>query len=529
MFYINDPDGHVMRIAQEMLNFETGRKIFDNGMWIDRKVHMNYPIINSPDKKSLVRIKSQYGNLYLPVTETNYKNFIRDIKIAINHEVDAHPEIQGLLHAYQSVETGTFGFTNLRAKNNLRGDVTSDEYMSVHKTPGYIRVFMFSAGGLYNDISPQMRFGKFIWRIIPTGDLHDHIFSGGTLSMEEQIGILLSITYDPKKVLVWSNGTIWNDDLELEHFTSFARFSDITCYGSIRSIDTDKIPAKLRDTAKAVQYNYEQESKLPGYVPGWHRYTGSIQYNNMHKSAYEIRRWLSPKFSELFASGMGIQWQGVKKWRPRDALYEVNFEDVDLVNSENCELCGVPLYDDFYCLFTNKSTNTCYGYCPMCIHAGWWTFTNQETGERLPSTTSIYTFTYYIQDEIGAEVIARTKHPRTVMEVIDMIPGNADGLDLREYVEVLKSLHAGETIIENQDEYGNFKKVCILMGKREAITRDTLYAFAEGPHRDLFNRELFASLFPGIDDDMRDAILRKIVFVYAEYNNVFACSTQPST
>jgi hypothetical protein len=525
MFYISDPIGHLTRIAQEMLNMETGRKLFENGRWIDRKQHMNYPMINSPDKKSVVRIKPSYGVLYLPVNADNYEKFANSLLKAIKREVDAHPLIKDLLGAYHTVNSSTFGFTNLRAKNKLQSTLVTGPTLSADydESPGYLRVLRYET--IFEHLpfmATFFRYSKFVWTILSIEELYQTIFTK-SIPMDSQISLLFSIVYDSEGVMTWNDGTTWNEDLSLECFKPCGRISHTTKYGDLSNVRIEDIPKHHESGITDLLKNMRASRDYPGDIPTWTAFGCAITYNTIQRADIEIKRWLSPKWGELFFDSISSHFacHQLKPWRGSDILYKVEYADVNIINEidgDLCRLCETPLYDDIYCIFPDAQSVDCYAYCPICIQMRLSTNMQQVNGEMVP-INSYGTAIYYIQDHTKAQVTARTVHPRTAIEVIDMIPDAATGLDVHEYVSVLKSFYSDsvEPIIDRASPNDELPTNLGYIANGERVDEDgaSVYILTNFHSRaQLFNKYAYMRALPDrIDVGEREHLLSKLIFV----------------
>jgi hypothetical protein len=521
MFYINKSEGYVARIAKEMINIETGCRMYDeNGKWIEGR-KANYPILTNPKGTSLIRIKSSYGILYLPVTKNNYHVMANNIVKAIETEMRKHSEILTALQGYHAIDTGAHGFTNLKTKNNIKGSLVDDDadcaYCS-NKYPNLLRylVFTHSRGYIQSRLRDCAKHGKFIWLIVPSEAIHEFIFS--LPSGRDQVDIITSVMYDPDKILCLHDGSTWNNSLSLNELSKFGTISHVTIYGVVSKANFDMLTesewhSEIIAEAKRHENIHTTLSKHPGYVEGWtttHQYYHSdnvLNYSNNVKFAFEIIRWLCPKKSVLgFHSGYLLSY--MRNWRSKDPLYEVDLKDIILSNPDKCNLCETPLYDDIYCLFPDKKSNACTAYCPICLHANF----NLSGGDNQPRVSSHNASKYYVQDNISHKdgIMARTKHPRTVFEVIDMIPQRAPFLDMTEYIEILKAAYREKgTLISRKD---GRVETFMMMGADHAKEIDKIYVFVDSiPYSLLFDKKLFGSKIKDVTDD----ILNKIVFVHA--------------
>ena len=468
------------RIATEMLNLECGKQFYERGVWIaSGKSPRPYPEIydeSDPDKRYSVRIKATQGFLYLPGVSSvvECRGVIRKLMEVIRKEILAHPELKAALKSLHSLDTGSRGFTALKSKTNTEKcytnsyciyDITNLSAMEFSQ-----RVFSYEPSIQTTNLSQVIPYGKFTWAIMPIDDLYSFVFRDG-VSEQVNVSLLSTIIHDKPGILNLSDNDLVFRSLGLNLFNHFGKFHHVSGYGNLKSV----ILNKLIDSDKSSNYTQEHRENLiesikaarvafrtdikkmqdyPGYSPIARTSSSSIIYNRLFTVAWEIMRWLSPLWNDLFLIGRPFM-NLVREMRAEDLrkLYEIEeFSKLNPENSDKCYLCKCPLYDDIYALFADGRSNECKLFCPLCIHASFSPKPGLVSSDLTPDNVcgfitlnNEYMPPVYIQDVFNAKVIGRVKHPRTFNEVVDSI--NFPGTNLEEYKHILKLFYKNPCVV----------------------------------------------------------------------------------
>lgn len=483
----SDVDDVWQRVAGEMLNLECGKHFYTRGKWIASSTSTAYPEIfdeTDPDKRYSVRIKATQGTLYIPDIDSidKCRRIIRKIMDIISKEILNHPEVKIALKSLSTIDTDNQGFTALKAKTNSEKCYTNSHYIfeqgSHPPTEFYQRVFTWSANPLNaaNILRATIPHGRFVWCITPLQELYSFIGREG-ISSQANMSLVTSIIYDNDNILNLHDDALWFKSLRLSIFNHFGTFRNILAYGDFAGVKFKDIKntesslvSDIHDTVKYAWKYYKQEERktahYPGYIPELHTTKDNIIYSTVFKTAWEIMRWFSPLWYKLFTldqRGAGVNLVREFRESDRKKLYAIDYADVQIINStsnDKCELCSSPLYEDIYCLFSSKTSNSCKAFCPLCLHACFQRSPNSLPVDLTPdnirdniSMGNEYSAPLYIQDLYNTEIIARTQYPRTFDEVVDN-EITYPGLNLTEYKNIIKlAYHTKPVIVKDTSRY----------------------------------------------------------------------------
>lgn len=498
------------RIATEMLNLECGKRYYESGAWVKRSAKQparHYPEIydeNDPNRNYAVRIKANVGFIYLPSVQStaDCQPIIRKLNEIIRKEIAEHEEIKTVLQSLHSIETGSQGFTALKSKINadkcnVNSHTVCDSLQpDTDKFSQRVFCYMSTIHGNPVMLERAIPYGKFTWVMLNLEELYSFLFRE-YVNDNVNMSLVSTIIYDNKNILNFSDNDLVFRSLGIENFNHFGNFSNMTAYGifdrdskmstvrgrasvmSALGIDSndgveilsrshkDNLVSSIIDAYSEACNEKKKMQNYPGYISALRPYDKyAIVYNRIYKSSWEILRWLSPWWKLIFEPGISSTHL-VKEMRPEDIskLYQIeNFSDVKVISvlegeTDLCQCCKCPLYDEVYCLFEKLDSNKCMIVCALCMHASLcWKNGTMPTGVTPDFMHSYlllsneYAQPAHLTDIFPSAVIGRVTYPRTFADVVDDL--SFPGLNLDEYKRVLKTMYYGNcTTVKNMDRY----------------------------------------------------------------------------
>lgn len=435
------------RISGEMMNFECGHKLYENGQRIIKEpkakktgdtgdAKSGKPIVNSFGQRDIKIYESypQYevdgvkivltptvGVIYLPaadITERAQELYTRMTELTLEYEKEfGTPH----LSRYAALETGTDHFTVVKCRNNSRATsfmrhVYDDVARSIH---------LLAPNDKLERIIGKAR---FTWIITDLNTLIYNIenFRSTRLPLGMQ---LYSIVYDPYNMLRHPNNTVLFDNITFNDFQVTQHLLAIRSYGALvpgtplppESKPED--PAKLRGINDDLRYNIEQ-MVYPEFVPCFSFSDYTIVLCPKRRGALELMYLLGNNADAPYRKLTGT----MPIHSINQEIYQVDYQDVvPLAASDTCNKCQTPLYDDIYGVFPDSRENKCHLYCATCLHSNYY-----EDGRMS------YTFDGQPLYK-DTNVIARMKYPRGVDDVIDMIPTVLSNLDMTPIKDILRA------------------------------------------------------------------------------------------
>lgn len=397
MRYFCNPDQNLAfkEISYECFNLEEGKLCYKNGVLVPNLNFTPYPTFTIDNVKTF--IKTNVGFIFMPYKIiNNFINLFSSSLINLNDEFEQKTN-RDPFENYIALETGTDHFTILKTKyNNININ-------NLSKRKIYFNEFYENITNIISEIH------KFTWIIYSidqfTEDLSKYNYRSIPISCQ-----LISIFYDPDKLINLKNGSLQISNLTFKHFNICKNLLHVCHYGQIN----DEFINKYSNSTDVILINFinnfKNEINKPEYLPGWEyiKISTNIMLCPIRRGAFEIIKHLGNKL--IYENFIMIPIFNI--YQP---IYDVEYSEIIIDNSsvqknnKICINCDTPLYDDIYIIFNDPLSNIGKSYCPTCLHCKF----DPET--HLMSYNGDFLF------KIGIDIIARVKYPISVKQVIDQI------------------------------------------------------------------------------------------------------------
>jgi hypothetical protein len=438
MRYFDNSDGKWFhKVAGEMMNLETGKKLYSKGVRkpIEIKKAKSYPRFQYDGITTT--IIASMGVVYLPnhmdLHDTSRQLFQTLNEFSIKYCRELRTD-ESHLNRYTHLESGNDHFTSLKAKNNLLdtsfGKGPFDNLMR--------RIYVPNTSERLDKLVGS----RFTWFVLNHDNLLDNIenYINPRIPIAAQ---LTSILYDPNKHFNYTDNYVLDDNITFRNLRickgiiSVNAFMDLT--RDVMAIKTEiddleevgpecKVLPKYIGAIKELQSYFKNYSKYPEFIPGFTLNEWNIKLCSKRRGRFEIIR----QFGDftIYNTNTKVVIYPIKD------IYEVSYDEITISNGPDrsntvCKKCNTPLYDDCYGLF-NKDSSICEAYCPVCMHASF-----NETGYYASDGAMIY------KTQSG-KVVGRFTYPVTVNAVIDSIPGIDDTIR-----DILKASFQYNIIVDN--------------------------------------------------------------------------------
>ncbi|HXT82838.1 MAG TPA: hypothetical protein VN704_00570 [Verrucomicrobiae bacterium] len=382
-------------IISECINLEVGKIVSENGELLEIfDKTLSYPSFTIDNVKT--SIKTNMGFIFIPRRLISHfmKNFTNNLnEISAKYKGRTGSDH---LQGYSALEIGNDHFTTLKAKHSLDEVSTSKYHGSVKRS--------IVVNENEERLDKIVGLARFTWVIYSVEQFIEDIsnYHNRKIPIECQ---LVSIFYDPDKIVDLPNGYLQVGNLTFKHFNICQGVTSICTYGKINQKFLVKYAKASEGQPNLVEYVKSINSNMvrPEFIAEWQPSAYSIRLCEKRKGAFEIIRHLGN--SKLYENIIYIPIY------PLPIVYEVNYEDLTIDNSSKeikndlCGKCKTPLYDDIYIVCPKKS-NVGLGYCATCLHSRF----NPDSGNLDYLGKPLY--------NIEIEVIARVKYPRSLSEVI---------------------------------------------------------------------------------------------------------------
>lgn len=473
-------------IAGEMINFEVGKRLFVNGVYTIPPHEPIYGSISIDGVKLL--IKPTFGFLFIDqrtltsdelsygdATDSNLERWtkllakkIQDIDGAVTA---AEMTKYGRKMAYFPLETGEDGFTSTKMRSKTFDTKYIREGTKINKN-NLDRAIVYGGQMASSSVNEYFGIARFTWVIYPFERLLNGIAEAASHPQVDKALLgYFSFVYDPNFIIkpTGSFGSAQNGG-NIEITGRELKLTDLSCVNEIMPIysggllklediinmsnkDTknqdsasqgsqDSSPSSPGEEAlspgtlagsistsmtryisiigmeqlmRALKKTPIEVLRFPGYVPGISNIMLGyrITYCPKRFGAIEIMRQFGITFNENVVSNIfpirAISTQ----------VFEIKYADViiDNVTAPNdvCGKCRTPLYDSIYLIYALQQDKKSTAYCQICMHSVF------DVSGGIVHGTDLYDAHTLYQ---GSAVLAKTLYPRTVNQVIDMIPND---------------------------------------------------------------------------------------------------------
>lgn len=404
-------------MLDEAFNLEVGKIVYENNkLLVDINTinnATNYPSFILDDIKTT--LKTNMGFIYVP--NVMIEKFINDFKYSITKmDIEFMNTFNyDHLQVYSALETMNDHFTVTKVKHNY------DQTMIVSKNNTKLhlrRKIYYNKGG--DRLEKIIGESRFTWVIYSLEQFMIDIanYDHRKIPITSQ---LVSILYDPCKLINLQNNTILIKNLTFRNFHICNNILNIFTYGELTKnyIEHFTKPENMMTTL-VLDYLFilRDQMKYPEFLPSW---IGTIQYRILlcekRKAGFEIIRHLGDR--NLYPH----TWTYFPINKIENNIYDVSLNDITLY-SDHCEKCRTPLYDDIYVVFNNKNVTTGTGYCAICLHSWFDELSGVYSYQGIPLYKS-------------TDIIARVKFTRTITEIINMI--QVDNIVKNIYLKMYKN------------------------------------------------------------------------------------------
>lgn len=392
MRYFNNSDltAAMPDILSESFNLEAGKIYYKKNVLITDKPE-SYPSFTVDGVKTT--IKTNMGFIFLP--ERIMTDFVKSFKAGICSMGENFKQKMNFDHlqGYSTLETGNDHFTAFKAKHMMEGITTSEyHYENVKR-----KIYVNEKNAKLEKVIGNARFTWVLYSIEQfISDLASYEFRSIPISCQ-----LVGIFYDPAKLLSLKDGSLQISNITFKHFEICKNILYICSYGKITPEFLKKYAenAELKTLLDDIQFC----QKIPEYLPGWTTQAGetSLMLCEKRKGAFEIIKRLGNK--NVYGTNTHIPISPINQM-----VYDIDLKDI-VINQDVCFNCETPLYDDIYVIFEDKNSNIGKPVCSICLHSKF-----DLTSHRFLPVSGDY---LYAENH----VIGRTKYPRTVKQVINMI------------------------------------------------------------------------------------------------------------
>ncbi len=465
--------GFIGIIAGEMLNQEYGKKLFEDGKYIESDNHEPLPEICYDGVKIL--IKPNFGLLYVDDrVEAIRDDYTRWVKLLtsrvealstlINNKYDRSKQ-------FTTVECGEDGFTSMKIKIPYAGTKYFKETAQPPKA-NLDRAVYSAQSTLIGSFREKIGLARFTWVVYPLSRIYHGIIAGvHAPDANKALYSYFTLVYDPSYVIrdheVPSNDVIQRD-LTVKDIKYANEVLPIYSAGELNKEDIiNRINSKKQEattpetpTEQPAQSNQDDstdraimevsldniinsskftinELRYPGFIPGLNASNASrIMYCPKRLGALELIKQLG-----RFPLN-DLQYIGYKV--PIHPITQDVYDTVDPVidntpfPNDACAKCLTPLYDDIYLTYNTVNSPTAKAYCPVCMHSCYHTNDNLYLNNIDPAQMSGFKRLYH-----NTAVLAKTKYNRTYNQVIDMISNET-------IKEILRSMYSKRNTVVSQ-------------------------------------------------------------------------------
>lgn len=399
MRYFCNPDITVAikDIASEAFNLEAGKICFQKNALLEQNTNANAKIYPSFVIDGVcTTIKSNSGFIFVPEYlldsfVVHFKNMICDLT-KLYEQVTGKDHLQG----YSTLETNVDHFTILKAKHSLDSTISSKFANESVKR----RIYVNDSNDKLDKI---IGLARFTWVIYTIEQFMIDLtkFYSRNIPIECQ---LVSIIYDPKKLINLKNGELLINNLTFRNFNICKNLLSVCSYGEINSEFLARYSKNNNEILSGYVDSIKKNIIRPEYIPGWEPGELSIHLCEKRRGAFEIIKHLGNKliYTDTYLPIFPIT----------QTIYEVNYQDIIIDNSSEqkdnniCAHCDTPLYNDIYVVFSDSNIGK--AYCCICLHSKFDVNSRRADISGMP---------LYNSDNI----IARVKYPRTHTQVIEYI------------------------------------------------------------------------------------------------------------
>lgn len=397
MRYFNNS---IQDIISEAFNIEAGKEYSKNNKLVYSKNTSLYPVFEIDGV--VTNIKSNMGFIFLPGSLV--ENFTHDFMKGITSMESAFESLSGFNHlqTYSALETGSDQYTLVKVKNRLELSAIGTNIPGIIKR----RIYINENNDKLERIVGTARFTWVIYSIEQfTNDLFNFLNRKIPISCQ-----LVSIMYDPFKIINLQDKKIYIDNLTFKNFYACKNLLNICTYGEINSEFLEKYKNTENTSIMSLIRDINNYKNIPEFMPEWLN-ENMISLCEKRKGAFEIIKHLG-KWN-IFRNSIMFNYVHIDILSIN--VYIVKYEDIiiDNIDKENniCANCNTPLYDDIYVLFKNPQSNIGKSYCAICMHCQY-----NEDGTICRNGYKIYSST---------DILARTIYPVKVSQIISTIKTSA--------------------------------------------------------------------------------------------------------
>jgi hypothetical protein len=460
-------------IAGEMLNQEYGKKLFEDGKYIEAHEHQSLPELCYDGVKIL--IKPNFGLLYVDDrVEAIQDDYARWVKL-LTSRVEA---LSSYIHSkydrskqFTTVECGEDGFTSMKVKILYSGTKYFKETAQPPKSNLDRAIYSAQNAQIIN-FREKIGLARFTWIVYPLSRIyHGIIASANAPDANKALYSYFTLIYDPSFVI--RDHTNSTSDIILRDLTvkdiKYANeilplysAGELNCEEIINRLNSKKQEPTTPETPTEQTSSPTQDDssdraimqvsldnminnakftinmlRYPGFIPGLDNpNTYRIMYCPKRLGAIELIKQLGRfPIHDLINSGMRVPIHPITQ-----DVYDTQDPVIDNTPFPNdaCAKCLTPLYDDIYLTYNTVNSPTAKAYCPVCMHSCYKTDGSVYLTNVFPVQIGNFSRLYD-----NTAVLAKTKYNRTYNHVIDMIPNET-------IKEILRSMYSKRNTVVTQ-------------------------------------------------------------------------------
>jgi hypothetical protein len=344
-------DNNNTRIAGEILNVESRKKLFENGQFLALPEHEDYTQFSNNGKIKviypycgyIIGYRGDFTSISQEITRLQEKKEISDVLKKYNHG-----------SGYIPIYSGNSGCTITKNK------ITTDNYFI--ETEYGFHTNKFIQRRFINNTRPKRRSDKkqiFTWFILEPSIVFSGYFRADNKNRFEFFlnNFMFSIYIDDDNVLTIKDNERIIRYLKPSDFTLYKHFACITKTG------INKNPSSFNSDIVLKYSKYVRGDKmiqeLCGYDLG-----SSLTVRNLNRDSKHI---FYVDFSKIKIDNKKLGAECLKTLLSVQRLYSwLNYQEI---SDDRCLLCKTPLYDEIYVVFPDHKNLACYAVCKICMHS----------------------------------------------------------------------------------------------------------------------------------------------------------------
>jgi hypothetical protein len=376
-----------------MLNVESGKKLFDNGKYIDTPNHEDYNTFTGPGV--IQTIKPIEGHIYCTVDDRllvqlsdkllEFEEEQYDILVKYKHLCGFMPffsNSDSLTIAKAKIDPEKSTTITIKPKRSHKRAIFDNSTRPKNKTAYKNHVFTWFVKSV-----PYL-----VNSILPSDYYYDKRKREAEFKREQIANILFSVCFDENDEFNFKDNERIVEYINARNLRAFNNLFPLTFYGIDKSNNCNTFGFLFQHEALTPVLIYNPEIKGDLSLCFVYRCANSYYYyrfDNMFYSLLENQKEISNiPFNETEID---------------NSIYQLRTANKYVSKNDECAYCGIPLYGQIFLILPDKAKKKCCAFCKICAHV---CFSNRWGKLKELKKTDVFAYTQY---------------PRTPREVLTIL------------------------------------------------------------------------------------------------------------